>query len=234
MDNQELAQALYGPSNKQELPSTSTPAPEVKPSAGAAEQPREPKSFDEMAKSIYGANGKPDKAEAVEAAPENQRQQPTVTAGEYTLKLPEGREIVDHALMGEFSTVAKEFKLGNDQAQKLADLHMKGIDAALKATIASVEKEQAAWRAELRNDTVFGGTQFDATVRDAKWVLDQMGNADEVKRLKQELNMSGLGDHPVMIKGLAKIARQLRQAGVPSPRKMTVAERMFGSNWHRG
>jgi hypothetical protein len=50
-------------------------------------------------------------------------------------------------------------------------------------TLEARYNEVQGWKQELRNDPNFGGAQWDKTITDARWALDQLGTADEVKRV---------------------------------------------------
>jgi len=75
--------------------------------------------------------------------------------------------------------------------------------------------------------STYGGSHLQTTVAAARRALSHFGTPAEVERLKAKLNSTGLGNHPVMIKGLARIARLLGNAAPPSNKPKTVQEIMY-------
>jgi hypothetical protein len=63
------------------------------------------------------------------------------------------------------------------------------------------------WAEQARKDPEIGGQHFDKTVRKAKAVIHRFGTA----ALKQELNESGLGNHPELVRFIWKIAQELER-----------------------
>ena len=63
------------------------------------------------------------------------------------------------------------------------------------------------------------GASCKNTVTEARKAHSHFGTPAEVERLKTELNRTGLGNHPVMIRGLARIARLLGNASPPKSNK---------------
>ena len=63
------------------------------------------------------------------------------------------------------------------------------------------------WEQEFKGDDEFGGSNTEETLTQARKALNQFGTVEEVKRLKAEFDRTGLGSHPVLIRGLARLAR---------------------------
>jgi hypothetical protein len=149
-------------------------------------------------------------------------------------KLPEGVE-ADEAMLGEFSTVAKELNLTQDQAQKLVDLQAK---SALAETTArnemltkALDAQKTRWAEEIKNDPELGGSKFDATVTTAVKAVSAFFGDD----VRQLLNDSGIGNHPGLIRGLHKIGLAITEDRIVIPGsdasatdEKSAAEVMFG------
>lgn len=121
------------------------------------------------------------------------------------IKLPEGVE-ADETLVDALKGAAKD----SESAQKL-------VDAYVAAQKASVEKQQEAhqaqvkaWAEELRADKEFGGANFDGNVKAAHRAMAQFGS-DE---LREFLNSSGLGNHPILVKTFANIGKAIAEDNI--------------------
>ena len=80
--------------------------------------PAEVRSTGEMATVLYGESGTaPQTREPVNDSGIFGEQRAAVPE-RYDLKLPDGRQVVDQPLLDEFTSVAKEFKLGNQAGSK--------------------------------------------------------------------------------------------------------------------
>ena len=124
--------------------------------------------------------------------------------GKYEIKMPEGVEI-DEAMLGEFSPVFKELGLTTKQAQALTD---KFIEAQAKqGEVQSQNWSQtiAGWVDQAKADPEIGGAQWDSTVKSASGVVQRFGN----DALKEYLNASGAGNHPELIRFMAKVGAMI-------------------------
>lgn len=135
-------------------------------------------------------------------------------ADRYDLKLPDG-VLVDEPLMRDFNKLAREHGFNNDQAQRWADLHLRAI-GDVHRQVAEYEQvsedrytEVKGWETEFQNDPEFGGANAKETIAQARQALESFGTPEEVARLTKELERTGLGNHPILIKGLAKLAQYL-------------------------
>jgi len=127
-----------------------------------------------------------DADKAKQGAPEN-----------YDIKAPEGMEL-DQEALGEFAPIAKELKLTNEQAQKLADVHSK----TLQRQTETYKKMTAEWRKESEK-------QFDTLdIFDAKNFIKSMNDPE----LSKVLIWSGLGNHKSVIRALAEAGAIVRRS----------------------
>lgn len=113
----------------------------------------------------------------------------------YEFKAPEGVEL-DKAALGEFLPLAKEMGLNAEQAQKLVDLQARFTQQQAQSYV----DQQAKWVDDIKADADFGGAKFDESLRQAKAVVDFVG-----PEFKEFLNTSGMGNHPVIFRALAKL-----------------------------
>jgi len=150
------------------------------------------------------------RADADNAAADKQTDTKDAKAGEvpekYHLKLPDG-VLIDEPMMTEFTAWAKDNKLTNAEAQRAAEMHLKAVGVFASRQSAELAAQQRAWVDEIRNDREVGGAKIDETVAAARKVLDVFGTPQEVARLKADLQRTGMGNHPILIKGFRLFAQ---------------------------
>ncbi len=126
--------------------------------------------------------------------------------GKYALKMPDGIE-VDQALLDALSPEFKGIGLTNRQAQALADKFIAAQQArAEKQTTAWGETIQK-WAEEAKADKEIGGTNWDGTVTNARRAVETIGTP----ALKEYLNATGGGNHPELIRFMAKVGAMIRE-----------------------
>lgn len=119
-------------------------------------------------------------------------------------KLPEGME-VNPDLMKEATDIFKDLKLTQEQAQKLVEFDIKRTqDSATKEGDAWTELTEG-WKKESNTDKEFGGAELDANLAIAKKGRDAFGN----KEFTSMLEITGVGNHPEMIRFLFKLGKKL-------------------------
>lgn len=110
----------------------------------------------------------------------------------YNFTPPEG-EVLHEAVVTQFSEVAKELNLTQEQAQKIIDKMAPAITANQNAAYATVRE---GWAQETATDSEFGGENLAENLAVAKKALDTFGTPE----LKQLLNDTGLGNHKEVIR----------------------------------
>lgn len=193
----------------------------------AAEAPSAPaapvNAPDSMQVSWYGPDGvkkavdpnqpvkpavpKPDGSEAkkpAEAQPVKSDTPAPVVPEKYDLQLPENT-IVDEAMLNEFTSWAKENKFTAEQAQKLAGMHLQGIEAM-------AQRQAQDWHQELVNDKDFGGANLDANMAVANKAFASVAESAgvDVKRLGDDLARAGMANHPALVKMFREIGKMLK------------------------
>lgn len=113
----------------------------------------------------------------------------------YEFKAPEGVQL-DKAALDGFLPLAKEMGLTAEAAQKLVD-YQAGL---MQSQAQSYIDQQAKWQDDIKADPEFGGAKFDESLRQAKAVVEHIG-----PEFKDFLNASGMGNHPVIFRALAKL-----------------------------
>lgn len=123
--------------------------------------------------------------------------------------VPEGVEL-DKALMEEFVPIAKEANLTQEQAQKLADIYTKKMQASAEGQQEAWTEIRKGWVSEFKADKEIGGARVDETVTTAKHAMKEFGSPE----LTEALNMSGLGDHPAVIRFMYRVGKAIGEDNV--------------------
>lgn len=124
--------------------------------------------------------------------------------GKYALTMPEG-VTVDQALLDELSPEFKAAGLTGKQAQALADKYIARKTAEAKAQGEAWAKTTSDWVDAAKADPEIGGAKWDGTVKAASGIVGRFGN----DALKEYLNASGAGNHPEMIRFMAKVGAMI-------------------------
>ena len=114
--------------------------------------------------------------------------------------IPEGFDY-DDGKVSEFTALARELNLSQEQAQKLVDLHVRHWLGFEEQTKAQAEE----WRKQTMNDPEFGGQKFMQSLQDAHRFVSAFGG----EKLKIALDATGAGNHPEIFKAFALAGRLL-------------------------
>jgi len=141
----------------------------------------------------------PEKGDAAAAA-----EKPAAPEQYADFTVPEG-----YALEGDmgdkFKALAKEMGLTQDQAQKLIDLDVQRSNAHVE----TVQKATHEWLNMSKADKEIGGESLGANVAIATKALDAFGSPE----LKSLLKVSGLGNHPEIIRAFYKVGKAISEDG---------------------
>lgn len=141
----------------------------------------------------------------------------------YVLKLPENAKL-DAAHVEKVSTIAKERGLSQEQAQAMLERDNQLISEHTDGMTKNYEKTMEQWVVSAKEDKEIGGAAFVENVEMAKRVLDRFGNDS----LKNELNATGFGNHPEVLRLLSKIGKAMGEdklviAPVPKQEKANLS-----------
>jgi len=166
------------------------------------------KQADEAAPALSGAlEKKPEVKEGEQKPddkkPEEKKPEEKVIPEKYDLKAPDGITL-DPVLTEEFSGVAKELGLTNEQAQKLTDIGLKVQSNANAAMMKQWGEVRKAWVAEAKADPEIGGAKHAESLEYAFRAINKFGD----QGLKQILD-SGYGDNPSLIKFMSRVGRAI-------------------------
>jgi len=125
--------------------------------------------------------------------------------------LPEGVDANSEpvkAALDEAGGVFRELGLTQEQGQKLIDLHMKhwmgGAVEAEELFQRQIDQQVRDWEEELKNDAEVGGTRLRENLMYAKRAVAALGG----RELAEELDKTGMGSNPVLVRAFVKMGRQ--------------------------
>jgi len=142
----------------------------------------------------------------------------------YEFAMPEGVQL-DKTAAEEFTVIAKELKLDQATAQKVADVGAKMAQRQAEAHVKLVE----TWTEAVKTDKEIGGDKLAENLGVARKALEAFGTPE----LKDVLNSTGFGNHPAVIKAFYKIGKAISEdrfvtGGAKGP-ETDIAKRMFPS-----
>lgn len=190
-------------------------APETAPAAGAA-APADAAAAPEQA---------PEQAADTPAATDPAK--PAVPETYQPFTLPEGMAL-DQAALDQFTPVARELGLTQEQAQKLVGLYAGQMAQVQEMAGQAWQQQRQEWQTAARRDPEFGGAKFDENLSLAKRALDQFGGPD----LIEALNVTGAGDHPAVLKMFAAVARATGDHKLVSPGASAGPEAMSTAEYY--
>lgn len=130
---------------------------------------------------------KPAEADPLDTVPED---------GKYTLTLPDDMA-VDEAMLEALAPAMKEAGITGKQANILAS----AFAAQQKAQYEQFGKTVSDWAKQAQADKEIGGPNWDTSVANAQKVIKQFGS----DALRDYLNQTGAGNHPEVIRLMAKV-----------------------------
>lgn len=126
--------------------------------------------------------------------------------------------------MGKFVELANGIKLPGETAQKLVDLQIEAMNAASAESSRQWEEMQVNWRKEAEADPVIGGEKLKPAVANVAKLIDAFAlgpdgkpDAKEAEKIREVLDLTGLGDNPTVIRFLSAMAAKLVAEGAPVP-----------------
>lgn len=139
-------------------------------------------------------------------------------------KLPDGYT-ADTAKLGEFTKELADLEVATkaDHAQlqafgqKLVDKHVAEIQRLNDFYKTSWENQKNDWKTSFEKDPEIGGNRADTTLNAARQFLSTHGgSAAQQTELRQLMDSTGVGNHPALIRLLAK-ANSVLSEGKPLP-----------------
>lgn len=138
-------------------------------------------------------------------AEEPKKEQPPVVPEKYDLKIPEG-SVVDARFVEKIAAVAKAQGLSNEQAQALLNQQSQEIGSYVK-------EQSDTWKSQALADKEIGGDNLNKNVALASRVISKFGSDS----LRAELDKTGYGNHPEVIRLLSKIGAAIGEDHLVMP-----------------
>ncbi len=138
--------------------------------------------------------------------------------------LPEGVSL-DGERVGKFTEMLGKFEVATkaDHAQvqqlgqQLVEAHIAELKRVEQAGQEAWAKMRDEWKNTFLTDREMGGNRKETTLARCGAMIEQYGgSADQVKELRTAFAMTGMGDHPALIRLLNNIGRALGE-GTPVP-----------------
>jgi hypothetical protein len=154
----------------------------------------------------------------------------------YELTTPEGFEKLDEAAVAAATPVFKELNLTNEQANKLvpvaADFAKRIVAQRDEQLLGTILDQRKGWLEDAKKDAEIGGSNWDASLGSAAKAFDLLG-FPKGSSLRTALNESGFGNHPEMIRLMAKVGKAIGEdsdfvRGQGGKDKKTDAEIFYG------
>lgn len=139
----------------------------------------------------------------------------------YDLKVA-ADSLLDARDVKRIETIAKTRGLSNEQAQGF-------LEEQSTAYAALVDEQSTAWMSEAQSDKEIGGDAFKQSAELAKRVIDRFGSDS----LKRELNRTGYGNHPELIRLFSRLGKgmsddQLVLPGAQAGTKKSMEDIFYG------
>ncbi len=156
----------------------------------------------------------------------------------YELTAPEGMDF-DTAAFEAAEPVLRELGLTNEAAQKLVSVYAEKIAPQFTERATAAINQRAAdtrreWSEAFEADPELGGANKERTVADAARAFDHYGIKKD-EGIRKLLNESGLGNHPDMIRFVARVGRDLDEGSfergnvVPQPK--AAEQKLYGAEF---
>jgi hypothetical protein len=129
-----------------------------------------------------------------------------------TVKAPDGSKL-DPARVAALTSWAKDKKLPPEVAQDVLNREHEALASYEASQVAALEKQKETWLADLKNDKEIGGEKLNASVEPARRLIDKFGSPE----FKKALDDTGLGNHPELVRFVARIAKAVGEDNLVLP-----------------
>lgn len=127
-------------------------------------------------------------------------------------KVPEGMSI-EAGQLEQFSPVAKELGLTQEQAQKLIDLQT----GMTQQQAEKFEETIKTWQDEVKADKEFGGTKVDESIQAVREMINRAVSKEDAKALWSMFKDTGYGSYPPLFRLMSKLARSTSEDSFSGP-----------------
>lgn len=149
----------------------------------------------------------------------------------YELKIPKD-SLLSQADIDKVSSFAKEKGLSNDVAQTLLEQRSQAVADFHSGQLAALETRKTEWLESCKTDKEIGGEKFNENAELASRVINHYASED----LKKQLNETGLGNYPELVRMIARIGRDIGEDKLVLPgsqtnkaEKKSIESRLYGT-----
>lgn len=128
----------------------------------------------------------------------------------FDLKLPEGAQLDAEAVKAVAADLQK-LGLSQDLAQKVFERELSAVRKNVETSRDRWAKQTQQWADAVKTDKEIGGDKLKATIGIAQRALARAD--DEKGTLRQLLEVTGLGNHPAVIRAFHKLGRDMGEDG---------------------
>lgn len=133
-------------------------------------------------------------------------QNPPATPAEISVVRPDDSPLSEEQF-AELIEFAKAEGYSQKQTEKLIERQSVEATSLVEEQTKAVEQAHQKWIEQAKNDPEIGGNHFESSAENAKRVVDRFGT-DEFKK---ELNRTGLGNHPELLRIFARIGKSMAE-----------------------
>lgn len=160
--------------------------------------------------------------------PEPQPEYVPLTDESFKIDLPEGAAL-DPALKSGFMNLANELKLPRETVDKITALQVDALKRGAEAQAKQWDELQQTWRKEVESHPKFGGDKLQPSLgKISEFINAHSSNPDGVR---QAIDQTGLGNHPLMVELLLAAADTLSEGrpatGTPAAGPTSLADSLF-------
>jgi hypothetical protein len=148
-------------------------------------------------------------------------------------KAPDGAT-VDEKTLSDYASIVNDEKLSPaERGTKMLDLYNSAMKTVGESYTKAWTDTNEKWVNEVKADPEIGGSKFEPTKQMISKAIDTMGSATAAA-FRQSLDITGVGNNPAFIRGLAVMAKALTEGshvagGPPSGKEKSVAEIFYPS-----
>jgi hypothetical protein len=151
-----------------------------------------------------------------------------VVPEKYELQLPKDSPL-DPGHLEKIAAYAKERGFSQEEAQAFMERDHEVLAAYVDQQNGKFNETRAGWIEAVKADKEIGGENMPKAVELARRALDRFGS----KSLKDELNRTGLGDHPELVRLLSRVGKIMSNdssilGGNSVDSKKSMAELLYG------
>ncbi|MBF0589021.1 MAG: hypothetical protein HQL53_07840 [Magnetococcales bacterium] len=163
-------------------------------------------------------DGQPDDADAADPG---ESEQDTGPPEHYdAFEVPDGMSFDEQMMEAEIIPLFKSLNLSQEQAQRLVDHQANQQQKHMQQTEGYWRQQAETWKQALRADPEIGGARHDESIAAARKAMQAFGTPE----LDKALSIFELGNHPEMVRLMARIGARLQPDGAVVP----------GASYHSG